>query len=67
MVAREKTQLIIAIVLIGASISIPIGYILHKGFDDELVKTMVTGLFAIALAGVGAAYSLLGLGRKVTD
>jgi len=68
MEAREKLQLLIAVTLVALIISIPAFYVLDKGVggDDSLVKTIVTGSWTLLIAGAGAAFSLFGLGRKVS-
>jgi len=65
---REKIQLGIALVLVVLAISIPTWYVLEVGItaEDELVKQIVIGSWTLVVAGAGAAFSLYGLGRKVT-
>ncbi len=65
---RQRIQLGIAVTVVILAIGIPIWYVIRVGItsDNELVQTMITGFWVLTIAGAGAAYSLLGLGRKVT-
>ena len=65
---RQRIQLGIAVTLVLFAIGIPIWYVVKVGItsDNELVQTMITGFWVLTIAGAGAAYSLFGLGRKVT-
>ena len=65
---REKIQLVIAVILIGLIMAIPATFVYLTGVtgDNELVKTIVTGSWTLVVAGAGAAFSLFGLGRKVS-
>ncbi len=65
---RQGIQLAIAVTLIVLVISIPAWYVIATGIttDDEMVNTIVIGSWTLAIAGAGAAFSLFGLGRKVS-
>lgn len=65
---RQRIQLGIAVTLVILAIGIPVWYVVTVGItsDNELVNTMITGFWVLTIAGAGAAYSLFGLGRKVT-
>ena len=65
---RQRIQLGIAVTLVILAIGIPIWYVIRVGItsDNELVQTMITGFWVLTIDGAGAAYSLFGLGRKVT-
>jgi len=65
---RQKLQLIIAVVLVAVVIALPTWYVIEKGItaDDQLVVTIITGAWTLAVAGAGAAFAIFGLGRKVT-
>lgn len=69
MAARQNIQLGIALALVIIAIGIPVLYVAEKGVtsDDELIKTIVVGSWTLAIAGAGAAFSLFGLGRKVSE
>lgn len=66
--ARQRFQLGVAMTLVIASMIFPFWYVWEKGIlaDDELVKTIVIGFWTLVVAGAGMAYSIFGLGRKVT-
>jgi len=65
---RQRTQLAIAIILVGIVIAVPTWYVIETGItaDNETVTTIVVGSWTLAIAGAGAAFSLFGLGRKVS-
>ena len=65
---RQYTQLVLAIILVSIAIVFPVWYVVDVGVtsEDEFVGTVVTGAWTLAIAGAGAAFSLFGLGRKVS-
>jgi hypothetical protein len=66
--ARQKMQLILVGILVAISLLIPSWYVLTVGIasGDETVKTIVIASMTLVIAGMGMAYSQLGLGRRVT-
>ena len=65
---RQRIQLVIAVTLIVLVVAIPAWYVISIGItaEDEMVNTIVIGSWTLAIAGAGAAFSLFGLGRKVS-
>lgn len=67
-VLRQRAQIAIAVTLVIMVIAIPAWYVIEVGIteDNETVNMIIIGSWTLAIAGAGAAFSLFGLGRKVS-
>jgi len=67
-ITRQRIQLALAVVLVSLAIFFPVWYVVTVGItaDNELVNTIIVGSWTLAIAGAGAAFSLFGLGRKIS-
>ena len=62
--ARRLGQIIIAFILIGFSLGY-LGYYAIYEADAEFKTFMAHAMLTLAIAGIGAAYAIFGLGRTV--
>ena len=62
--ARRYGQIVLTFILIVFSIGFVTWYAIEKA-DANFLAYMATGMLAVLFAGIGAAYSIMGLGRTV--
>ena len=65
---RQKMQLVVIAALIIGCFIVVGAYVNAQGLTsgDEIVKLIVMAAVTLMIAGAGAAWSLIGMGRKVT-
>ena len=65
---RQKVQMAFVIVLVTMAITLPLLYVYHVGIatEDDFIKNVLIGSWTLVVAGIGMAFSQIGLGRKVS-